>query len=71
MLDKADDASIFLVRLADIDFSKNHIAEVRYPTFMAPELIKGETGFTFATDVWAMGIVFYKLVTGRFPFEGD
>jgi len=24
-----------------------------------------------AEDVWAMGLVFYEILTGRFPFTGD
>ena len=36
-------------------------------TYMAPEQIRGET-CTTATDVFAAGIVFYELATGKHPF---
>jgi serine/threonine protein kinase len=39
-------------------------------TYMAPEQIRGET-CTAATDVFAAGIVFYELATGKHPFLGD
>ncbi len=37
---------------------------------MAPEQIKGEPVGP-ATDIYALGIVIYQLVTGQVPFQGD
>jgi serine/threonine-protein kinase len=37
------------------------------PYFMAPELFRGATA-TKQSDVYAMGVSFYYLLTGRFPF---
>ncbi|MBS2035876.1 serine/threonine protein kinase [bacterium] len=40
------------------------------PTHMAPEGLK--TGVSDAdTDQWALGVVFYQILTGRLPFESD
>lgn len=37
---------------------------------MAPEIIK-KAGYSFGADVWACGIILYKLLTGVFPFRGN
>jgi serine/threonine-protein kinase len=38
-------------------------------SFMPPEQIKGEP-ITPASDIYSAGVVFYRLVTGRLPFDG-
>jgi serine/threonine protein kinase len=39
------------------------------PRFMAPELFRGQDSGV-AADVYALGVVLYRLVSSRFPFEG-
>ena len=40
------------------------------PTFMAPELFRG-TPATPRSDLYAVGVMFYYLLTGRLPFTAD
>ena len=38
--------------------------------YLAPELARGE-GASFQSDIYALGITFYELLTGSVPFRGD
>ena len=40
------------------------------PRYMAPERLKGE-GYGAPSDLYALGIIFYKALTQSFPFRGD
>ena len=35
--------------------------------YLSPEMIAGSYGL--ATDVWSLGVVFYILLSGNYPFE--
>lgn len=59
------------LKLIDFGLSIRHQEKDSYrvgsPLYMAPEQIKGT--FSYATDVWAIGIIMYFMVTGKHPFD--
>lgn len=41
------------------------------PSYLAPELFKGEACEGPPIDVWCMGVILFALLCGRLPFEGS
>ena len=40
------------------------------PSYMAPEIVN-KMQYSFPADIWALGILLFKIITSAFPFRGD
>lgn len=68
-----------LWKLADFGFSaegssKNIVVSTfsrGTPSYRAPELLQETPIFTRKVDIWAVGCIFYEVVTGRKAFKSD
>lgn len=65
-------------RLKLIDFAYSHMLDdgstvenyCGTPSYMSPEIFEKTAHCPKKADVWALGILAYRLVTGEFPFIG-
>lgn len=56
-------------RAADSDATRSGVM-YGSPAYMAPELLAGNRADA-ASDLYALGVLLFQLLTGRLPFEGD
>jgi serine/threonine protein kinase len=64
------------IKIADFGAAINRISDrtvitnVGSPAYMAPELVTGTAQASHLTDIYALGVVMYYLLTARLPFAG-
>jgi eukaryotic-like serine/threonine-protein kinase len=64
------------IKIADFGAAINKVSEntvvtnVGSPAYMAPELVTGAAQASHLTDIYALGVVMYYLLTARLPFSG-
>ncbi|MBK8256139.1 MAG: protein kinase [Polyangiaceae bacterium] len=69
-----------IVKVVDFGISKNLLTTDRSltetgmavgsPAFMSPEQVRGERDLDGRTDLWALGVMLYEMVSGRRLFDG-
>jgi tetratricopeptide (TPR) repeat protein len=75
LMDKAGNAYLTdfgiakMVGSAGMDLTGSGI--IGTPFYMSPEQCKGEKELTNASDLYALGVVLYEMVTGQKPYQSD
>jgi len=66
-----------LVKLGNFGVAKSLSPTIKYartmvttPEYLAPE-VKKNSNYTYAADIWALGVTFYQLIILDYPFEGS
>ena len=68
-----DDASNRVV-VIDFGFGSTSTKKLKMycgtPSYMCPEIVNRAWYWGPKADVWSLGVVLYKMLTGSFPFKG-
>jgi serine/threonine protein kinase len=64
------------IKIADFGAAINRVSDrtvitnVGSPAYMAPELVTGQAQASHLTDIYALGVVMYYMLSGKLPFAG-
>ena len=64
------------IKIADFGASINKVSDrtiitnVGSPAYMSPEIVTGAAQASASSDIYALGVVMYYMLTGRLPFSG-
>ena len=72
------DKTDFIPRLADFGISRENSTEfnpmtasISWLLLSAPEILVDGTDYSFASDLWSIGVLLYKLAFGEYPYKGN
>lgn len=64
----------YTVKIIDFGFAceanERHKMYCGTPSYMAPEIVEKKLYFPKPTDIWSLGVVLFKLLTGEYSFGG-
>lgn len=71
MIDEANDNRVVLI---DFGFATSCEKKLKMfcgtPSYMSPEIVKRSWYSGSKADIWALGVILYRMATGVFPFRG-
>ena len=73
-----EDKEDFIPRLADFGISRENSVEnnpmtasISWLLLSAPEILLNGTDYSFASDLWSIGVLLYKIAFGKYPYNGS
>eukprot|EP00347_Sterkiella_histriomuscorum_P003207 403365182 len=64
-----------IIKIIDFGFSVKSDKKLQFscgtPHYMSPELATKKEHYGAPTDIWALGVILFIMLTGRMPFYGD
>lgn len=65
-------SDIGVVKIVDFGFACENLKKQRIfcgtPSYMSPELVKKKEYYAEYVDLWAIGVILFKLITNEYPF---